>query len=37
MNASQIIDFSRNEKAWIENEREKKFISYKYAFDIKQM
>lgn len=32
---SDIIDFSHKEKAWIENEKERKIISYKdYAFDL---
>lgn len=34
-NASQIVEFSHKEKAWKENEKERKVISYKnYAFDL---
>ena len=32
---SDIIEISHKEKAWIENEKERKIISYKnYAFDL---
>lgn len=37
MKTKQVIDFSHNEKAWIENESERKLISYNYAFDIEQI
>ena len=37
MNTKQVIDFSHNEKAWIENEGESKLINYNYAFDIDQI
>lgn len=37
MNTNQVIEFSHNEKAWIENESERKLIDYNYAFDIEQI
>ena len=37
MNTNQVIEFSHNEKAWIENENERKLIDYNYAFDIEQL
>lgn len=33
-NTSEIVELSHKEKAWIENEKGKKIISYKYAFDL---
>lgn len=33
-NASQIKDISHEEKAWIENEKEKNKINYNYGFDL---
>jgi len=37
MNTNQVIEFSHNEKAWIENQSEKKLIDYRYAFAIDQI
>ena len=37
MNTSDVIEFSHKEKACLENESERKFIDYKYAFDIEQI
>ena len=37
MKTNQVIEFSHNEKAWIENESERKLIDYNYAFDIEQI
>lgn len=34
---ANVIDISHKEKAWLENEKERKLISYKYAFDLTQM
>lgn len=34
MNASQIMKVSHEEKAWIENEKEKSLINYNYSFDL---
>ncbi|MEO5645105.1 MAG: type II toxin-antitoxin system antitoxin SocA domain-containing protein [Bacteroidia bacterium] len=34
---SDIIEISHQEKAWLENEKDKKIISYKYAFDLSQI
>lgn len=31
---NEIIELSHNEKAWLENIKERKIISYKYAFDL---
>lgn len=31
---NEIIKISHNEKAWIENEKERKIIDYKYSFDL---
>lgn len=31
---TEIIEISHREKAWIENEKEKKIIDYKYSFDL---
>jgi len=36
-NATQIKDKSHEEKAWIENEKQKGLIDYKYAFDLKHV
>lgn len=36
-NTSEIVEMSHIEKAWIENEKDKKIISYKYAFDLSQV
>lgn len=33
----KIIEISHTEKAWIENEQERKIISYKYAFELCQI
>jgi len=30
----EIVDYSHNEKAWIENQKEKKIISYSFALDM---
>lgn len=32
-----IIDISHKERAWLENEQDRKIISYKYAFDLSQI
>lgn len=32
-----IIEMSHRERAWIENEKERNIISYKYAFDLNQV
>ena len=37
MNTPEVIDFSHNEKAWIDNEKERNIIDYKYAFEIDQI
>ncbi len=37
MDTNQIIEFSHKEKAWIENESERKIIDYNYAFAIDQL
>ena len=37
MNTNDVIEFSHKEKAWLENEGERKLIDYNYAFDIVQM
>jgi len=37
MNTNQVIEFSHNEKAWIDNENERKLIDYNYAFEIDQI
>ena len=37
MNTSDVIKFSHKEKAWLENEGERKLIDYNYAFDITQI
>lgn len=37
MNTSDVIEFSHKEKAWLENEAERRLIDYKYAFDITQI
>lgn len=34
---NDIIEISHKEKAWIENEKERKIISYKYAFELNQI
>lgn len=34
---SRIVEFSHNEKGWIENNESKNLISYNYAFDISQI
>jgi hypothetical protein len=33
----EVIELSHKEPAWLENEKEKKLISYKYAFDLRQI
>ena len=33
----EVIEFSHKEKAWLENNQEKKLIDYTYAFDIIQL
>ena len=33
----EIINISHKERAWLENEEERKIISYKYAFDLSQI
>lgn len=33
----KIIDISHKELAWLENEKERKLISYKYAYDLSQI
>lgn len=37
MTTKQIIDFSHNEKGWIQNENGRNLIDYNYAFDIEQL
>ena len=34
---NDIIDISHREKAWLENEKQRRIISYKYAFDLSEM
>jgi uncharacterized phage-associated protein len=36
-NASQIKDISHEERAWLENEKEKSLINYNYGFDLKHI
>ena len=33
----QLIEISHKESAWLENEQERKLISYKYAYDLSQI
>jgi len=37
MDTSEVIEFSHKEKAWLENEGERRLIDYNYAFDITQI
>lgn len=37
MNTNDVIEFSHKEKAWLDNEGERKLIDYNYAFDIIQI
>lgn len=37
MSTNEVIEFSHQEKGWLENEEERKLIDYKYAFDISQI
>lgn len=37
MSTNDVIEFSHQEKAWLENQEEKKLIDYNYAFDIVQI
>ena len=37
LNTSEVIEFSHKEKAWLENEGERRLIDYNYAFDITQI
>lgn len=37
MNTSEVIEFSHREKAWLDNEGERRLIDYNYAFDITQI
>lgn len=34
---ADVIDISHKEKAWLENEKKKELISYKYAFELKNL
>jgi uncharacterized phage-associated protein/DNA-binding transcriptional regulator YiaG len=34
LNATEIRELSHEEKAWVENEKEKKLIDYNYSFDL---
>ena len=37
MKTNEVIEFSHNERAWIENQSDRKLIDYNYAFDIVQI
>ncbi len=37
MTTNEVIDFSHQEKAWTDNQEERKFIDYNYAFEITQI
>ncbi len=36
-NTTDVIDISHKEKAWLDNEKKKELINYKYAFDLSQI